>query len=172
MKTTLYEISDRYRGFMELVDSGEIEDMQAITDTLEAIQMEFDQKVDNIACLFKSLSAEADMIEAEAKRQLERAKYKRNVCDRLKAYVAGCMQSIGQEKFENERNKVSFSNSKSLDITDEEALYASLAADDRLDLVRIVTERKFDKTAIKKAISGGAAFDGAVVQEHKNLQIK
>lgn len=172
MKTTLYEISDRYRGFMELVDSGEIEDMQAINDTLEAIQMEFDQKVDNIACLYKNLSGEADMIETEAKRQLERAKYKRNVCDRLKAYVAECMKSIGQEKFENERNKVSFTRSKSLDITDEEALYASLAAEDRLDLVRIVTEKKFDKTAIKKAIAGGAIFDGAVVEEHRNLQIK
>ena len=172
MKTTLYEISDRYFGFMELVNSGEIDDMQAITDTLDAIQQEFDQKVDNIACLFKSLSSEADAIEAEAKRLTERAKYKRNVCDRLKAYVAACMQSIGQEKFENERNKVSFSRSKSIEITDEEALYASLEAEDRLDLVRVVTEKKFDKTAIKKAISSGAAFDGAVVQEHRNLQIK
>ena len=114
MKTTLYEISDRYTGFLALVDSGEIDDSQAITDTLDAIQQEFDQKVDNIACLFKSLSSEADAIEAEAKRLTERAKYKRNVCDRLKAYVAACMQSIGQEKFENERNKVSFSRSKSI----------------------------------------------------------
>lgn len=172
MKTTLYEISDRYTGFLALVDSGEIDDMQAITDTLDSIQQEFDQKVDNIACLFKSLSSEADAIEAEAKRLTGRAKYKRNVCDRLKAYVAANMQMIGQEKFENERNRVSFTKSKSLDITDEDALYGSLEAAGRLDLVKIVTERNFDKTAIKKEINGGAAFDGATVRENKNLQIK
>lgn len=172
MKTTLYEISDRYLGFMELVNSGEIEDPQAITDTLDAIQQEFDQKVDNIACLFKSLSAEADAIEAEAKRLQDRAKYKRNVCDRLKAYVAANMQAIGQEKFENERTRVSFTRSKALDITDEDALYGSLEAAGRLDLVRIVTERKFDKTAIKKEIAGGAELEGATVRENRNLQIK
>jgi len=172
MKTTLYEISDRYTGFMVLVESGEIEDPQAITDTLDAIQQEFDAKVDNIACLFKSLSAEADAIEAEAKRLQDRAKYKRNVCDRLKAYVSANMQAIGQEKFENSRTRVSFTKSKALDITDEEALYGSLEAAGRLDLVKIVTERKFDKTAIKKEITGGAALEGAFIRENKNLQIK
>lgn len=172
MKTTLYEISDRYAGFLALVESGEIDDMQAIADTLDAIQQEFDQKVDNIACLFKSLSSEADAIEAEAKRLTERAKYKRNVCDRLKLYVAANMQMIGQEKFENSRNRVSFTKSKALDITDEDALYGSLEAAGRLDLVKIVTERKFDKTAIKKEIASGTELEGAVVRENKNLQIK
>ncbi len=172
MKTTLYEISDKYRTFMEIVDSGEIEDMDVIADTLESIQQEFDEKVDNIACLYKNLLGQADMIEAEAKRQLDRAKYKRNVAERLKAYVAANMQAIGQDKFENERTRISFSRSKALDVTDEDALYGSLEAAGRLDLVRIVTERKFDKAAIKKEINSGASFDGAFVRENKNIQIK
>ena len=172
MKTTLYEISDQYRAFMQMVDSGEIEDMEAISDTLESIQQEFDAKVDNIACLFKSLSAEAEAIEMEAKRLMERAKYKRNVCDRLKSYVSANMQAIGQEKFENERTRVSFTKSKSLEITDEDALYTALEASGRLDLVNIVTERKFDKTAIKREINGGTFFDGANVKINKNIQIR
>lgn len=172
MKTTLYEISDKYRAFMAMVDSGEIEDADAITDTLDSIQQEFDAKVDNIACLYKNLVGQADMIEDEAKRQMDRAKHKRNVADRLKEYLAANLQSIGQEKFENERACISFRRSKALDITDEDALYGSLEAAGRLDLVRIVTERKYDKTAIKKEISSGASFDGAVLRENKNIQIK
>lgn len=168
----LYEISAAYNDFISLVDSGEIDDPQAITDTLDCIQQDFDAKVDNIACLFKSLNAEADAIEAEAKRQLERAKAKRSVCERLKAYVSANMKSIGQEKFENDRNRISFTKSKSLEITDEDALFNALSAAGRLDLVKVEQVRKFDKTAIKKTISGGVTFDGATVNTNSNIQIK
>ena len=172
MKTTLYDISDRYIGFMALVDSGEIDDAVAINDTLDSIEQEFNEKLDNIACLYKSLSGQADMIEAEAKKLMDRAKYKRNICDRLKSYMAHNMQVVGCDKFENGRTKVSFTKSKSLDIENEDELYESLESSGRLDLVRIVTERKFDKTAIKKEIVNGSDIKGATVRENRNIQIK
>lgn len=168
----LYEISNAYNDFIRLVDDGEIDDPQAITDTLDSIEQEFDAKVDNIACLFKSLNAEADAIETEAKRQLERAKAKRNVCERLKAYVSENMKACRREKFENDRTRISFTSSKSLEITDENALFNALSAAGRLDLVRVEQVRKFDKSAIKKAINGGVSFDGATVNTNSNIQIK
>lgn len=172
MKTTLYEIADNYRTFMEMVDAGELEDMDAVADTLEAIQQEFDAKLDNIACLYKSLSAEADAIEAEAKHLLERAKYKRNVCDRLKSYVSAQMQSIGQDRFENERNRISFTKSTALAVTDESALFNALQLANRDDLYEVEEVTKFDKTGIKKALKDGNTFAGCELKTNKNLQIK
>lgn len=172
MRTTLYEIADNYRAFMQMVDAGEIEDMDAVADTLEQIQQEFDAKVDNIACLYKSLSAEADAIDAEAKRLQERAKYKRNVCDRLKSYVSQQMLSIGQTKFENERNKITFRESASLNITDEKALATALSVADRTDLYTVEQTMKFDKNNIRKAIKDGTTFAGCEVITNKNIQIK
>lgn len=172
MKTTLYEIADNYRAFMQMVDAGEIEDMDAISDTLEQIQQEFDTKVDNIACLYKSMSAEADAIEAEAKRLLDRARYKRNVCDRLKTYVSQQMQSIGQTRFENERNRITFRDSASLNITDPNALATALSVADRNDLFTTEQTIKFDKANIRKAIKDGSTFAGCEVVTNKNIQIK
>jgi len=172
MKTTLYDIADSYQNFMQMVENGEIEDEQVIADTLDSINQEFDAKVDNIACLFKSISAEADAIEAEAKRLIERAHYKRNVCDRLKAYVSAYMQVVGKDKFENERNRVSFSKSQALDVLDEQTLIASLNVAGREDLYRVEEVVKVDKAGIKKAIKDGASFAGCEVKTNKNIQIK
>ena len=172
MKTTLYEIADKYRAFMQMVDSGEIEDGDVIADTLDSIQQEFDAKIDNICCLYKSLNAEADAIDAEAKRLSDRARYKRNVCDRLKAYVSAQMQSIGQEKFENERTSVRFSKSQSLDVYNEDALYTALQVANRDDLFRVEQTVKFDKSAIKKALKDGESFAGCEVKTNKNIQIR
>ena len=48
----LYEISADYQRFQEQVESGEIPE-EAIADTLEAIEGNFDDKVDSIACIIK-----------------------------------------------------------------------------------------------------------------------
>jgi len=151
MKTTLYEIADNYRAFMQMVDSGEL---------------------DNIACLYKSMSAEADAIEAEARHLLERAKYKRNVCDRLKNYVAQQMQSIGQDRFENERNRITFSKSTALSVIDENALFNALQLANRDDLYAVEKVTTFDKKGIKKALKDGNTFAGCELKTNKNLQIK
>lgn len=169
----LYEISDLYNEFVRMVDDGEIDDPQAITDTLEGIKQEFDDKCESIACLFKALSKEAEDIEDEAKALMARAKYKRNVCDHLKDYLAASMQSVGQSKLERPRVKLSFRKSESLEITDEIALQRGLTDAERLDLLRIVVERKFDKTAIKKAIKDGTmALPGCTIVTKDNLLIK
>lgn len=170
MKTTLYDISDRYLGFMALVENAEIDDPEAITDTLDAINQEFDEKLDNIACLYKSLLGEAELLDAEAKKLSERARFKKNVCERLKNYLSSNMGAMGRDKFENGRTKITFSKSKSLEIEDEDALFSSLIATDKMNLVKL--ERKFDKTGIKKEILAGGYISGATIKENRNIQIK
>ena len=80
------------------------------------------------------------------------------------------MGAMGRDKFENGRTKITFSKSKSLEIEDEDALFSSLIATDKMNLVKL--ERKFDKTGIKKEILAGGYISGATIKENRNIQIK
>ena len=51
---TLYEINQTYQEFFDKVESGEIPE-EAVSDTLESLDGEFEDKADNIACYIKSL---------------------------------------------------------------------------------------------------------------------
>lgn len=172
MKTTLYEISDLYTGFMNAVENGEIDDPEVITDTLDGIKEAFDDKVESIALLFKTISAEADAIETEAKALAARAKYKRSVCDRLKEYIATNMQNVGQTKLERAKVSLSFRKSEALEIIDDTALFNSLTTAGAGNLVSLEIQRKYDKTGIKKALKSGATFDGCALVTKDNLQIR
>lgn len=172
MKTTLYTISDLYRDLLNAIEDGVIEDPQAIDDTLEGIEQEFDDKCENIACLYKSISAEADALEAEAKSLAERATYKRRACDRLRNYVASNMLSVGKEKIETPRCRLSFRKSESLNIVSDKALFNSLTEAGLNELAHVEEVIKWDKTGIKKALRNGMKLDGAEVITNENLQIK
>ena len=172
MRTTLYTISDLYRDLLNAIEDGTIEDPQAIDDTLEGIQQEFDEKCESVACLYKSISAEADALEAEAKSLAERATYKRRACERLRNYVASNMRSIGQEKLETPRCRLTFRRSESLNILDDKTLFNSLRDAGLGELARTEETIKFDKTGIKKAFKEGTVLDGAEVVTNQNLQIK
>ena len=60
----LYEISSQYNQFLQAVENGDIP-IEAVSDTLEAIEGEFEDKADNIACLIKNKEAEMLAIKAE-----------------------------------------------------------------------------------------------------------
>ena len=147
----LYEISEQLKTFQQMAEDGFFEDPQAVTDTLESIQLDFDTKIENIACMYKGLAVEADAIDAEIKTLQERAARARKTCEWLKNYMASNLQSIGQNKLETARVRLSFRKSESLQVTDEKVLYAACRAWDQ-NLVHVEETVKFDKKAIKQAL--------------------
>lgn len=172
MANTLYELTDQYNAFCEAVENGEITDGEVIDDTLESIQEAFDEKCEHIALLCKNLTAEAEVIKAEAKKLTDRAATKTNLCERLKDYLSRNLMMIGQEKLETPKCKLSFRRSDSVQIYDEERLLKA-CADSGIDgLAETVSTVKFNKNEIKKAIKDGAELDGAVIVTTKNIQIK
>ena len=60
----LYEIKNTYLDFLARMESGEIPE-EAVQDTLEGLEGVFEEKADNIACLIKTLNAEASAIKTE-----------------------------------------------------------------------------------------------------------
>lgn len=160
---TLYEIKDSYLEFLELVANGEIPE-EAIADTKEFLEVDFTDKVDNIASYIKNLTAEAFAIREEEKALAERRQAKEAKIDRLKEYLSVNLQALGRDVVETSRNRVSFRKSTSL-VFEPEAL-------DKLDDGWFAIKREVKKKDLTEAIKAGQTFDGIYLQEKRNLQLK
>ena len=162
----LYEIKDLYVRFYDMVDAGEIDD-EAIADTLESIDGEFEDKADNIACLIKTFLAEADAIKNEEKTLRERRERKEKQAESLKSYLSTTMLFLGKAKVETARNVLSFRKSTSLQILDEETFMEKYP-----ELVKVMIGKSVSKKEVTDFIKAGQEFDGAQLTEKQNLQIK
>lgn len=151
----LYEIDAQ---IMECVDfeTGEIIDVER----LEALQMEFDSKVEGIALWIKSLVAEAKMVKEEKDNLAARQKSCENKAESLKKYLAS---ALGGEKFKTSKVSIFYRKSKSVEVED-----ISLLDDDYLKF----KEPEADKTKIKKALEEGISLEGVSLVEKNNIQIK
>lgn len=165
----LYEIANDYLALVEAIENEEIPE-EAIADTLEAITAEFEDKADNIACLMKSLNAEALAIREEEKKLAKRRQQKERVAERLKEYLSDTLQRAGIASVETTRNKITFRKSEPLDINDE--VFFKWATDNgRFDLLSYSAPTA-NKTEIKKAIKNGTVIEGAEIRTVQNIQIK
>lgn len=167
----LFEISETYQALMMAIENGEIEDEQAIADTLEAIEGTFSEKVDNIANMIQQYEAAAKALKEKADSITERAKQKQNRADSLKRYLSAHMIRTGHMKFESDQNKITFRRSEAVEIADETAFveYVQKIGLDELLTYKAPTP---NRTAIKAAIKNGAVLDGAALIEKQNMQIK
>lgn len=94
----LYEIAEQYKALEVMLYDGEA-DEQLIFDTLEGIDMEFEEKADNYAKLIKNLKSDAEAIEKEEKRLCSRRKALESKADWLKSQLEENMRFIGKTKF-------------------------------------------------------------------------
>lgn len=167
----LYEVSVDYRRFQEQVESGEIPE-EAIADTLEAIEGNFDDKVDSIACIIKSLLAEAKEIKSERDALDGRMKQKQKAADRLTKSLKDQMFFSGRTKVETPRNVVKIrKNPPSVEIDNEED-FISFAQANALDSLLSYSQPKPNKTAIKDVLKDGAELPGVRLVEGNRLDIK
>ena len=137
---TIYEID---QAIMECVDleTGEIID----TEQLDKLQMEREEKLENIACWIKDLNAEAEAIKTEKQILANRQKVAENKAESLKKYLA---YALDGQKFSTAKCAVSFRNTESVEVT-EEGLEALMKEHDELLTYKAPEP---NKTAIKNAI--------------------
>lgn len=164
----LYEIANDYLALMQAIENDEIPE-EAITDTLEAIVAEIEDKADNIACLLKNIDAEIVAIKAEETRLAERRKVKEKSAERIKQYLSDVLQSAAIDKVETARNRITFRKSESVEL--DEGAFVAWAMENNNDLLTY-SAPKANKTEIKKALKGGAEIVGAQLVSKNNIQIK
>lgn len=165
----LYELTNDYITFLDLIENEDIPE-DVMRDTLEAMQGEIEVKADSIACILKSLEAEANAIREEEKRLAERRKKKERAYERLKDYLTTYLLAAGIGEVETPRNRISFRKSESVEI-DPDTFFAFV---DKHHLDDLLTYSKptASKTAIKDAINSGRVVEGARIVTKTNLQLK
>lgn len=167
---TLYELMTDYKNFLSAVESGDIPE-EAIVDTLEAIEGDIDEKIDNIACVLKVLQAEEKAIKEEVASLEARLKAKANAKERTKTYLSDMLLALGKTEFESPRNKITFRKTPGKVVfADEKAFieWASQYADSLLNYGKPTVNR----TAVKVAIEGGMEINGAEIVVGQSMQLK
>lgn len=153
----LYQINE---AILECIDTenGDILDVEK----LEALEMERDAKISNIACWVKELRSDAAGIKAEKDALDKRMKAKENLADRLSNYLQNFLNGA---KFEDSRCAISYRKSESTEIAED--LDLNTLPDDCKKIT--VTA---NKTAIKAALKSGEKIDGCTLVVKNNIQIR
>lgn len=154
---TLYEID---KSITDLIDpeTGEICDYEAFAD----LQMEREQKCENIACWIKNLNAEATAIREEEKVLAERRKSAEAKSECLKEYLR---LALNGQKFSTAKAAVSYRNSRRVFIGDEVEFLR-----EHPEYARIKTE--VDKASITDALKSGEVISGAILEDHVSVIVR
>jgi seryl-tRNA synthetase len=140
-------------------ETGEInEDIYA---EMEALQVERDEKIENIACWAKNLMSDAAQLKAEAKTMADRAASAEKKAESLKRYLAAVLNGT---KFETTRCIIGWRKSTAVLIEPD--------ADLPEEYVRTKVTTEPDKTAIKAALTSGKEIAGCSIETRNNLTLK
>ena len=151
----LYEID---QAIMDCIDmeTGEIINEELLND----LQMERDEKIENVALWIKELKAEAEALKAEKMVFAERQKVAENKMESLKKWLA---YALNGEKFKTVRASVTFRTTDKVEIADIYKLDENYLR---------YKEPEADKDAIKKAIKAGQEVAGATLVPNTSVIIK
>lgn len=163
---TLYEIDAKIRDFPFETDPDTGELLNA--DALDALSMERDSKLENIACYCKNLAADAAAIKAEEATLKKRREALERSVDRLKAYLSA---SLNGQKFVTARAAVTFRKTQSVRVDDADAAIESLRSGGFSDAIRYKAP-EIDKTAVKRLLKDGREIRGVSISESLSMAIK
>lgn len=161
----IYEIDQQIAQL--IADSIDPETGELILDneTLDALQMEREAKVENLALWIKNSNAMAQSIRAEEKALAERRQAIERKTERLKDYLA---YALGGQKFTTPRVSCTFRKTEAVELEPEFMDWARIAAP---GLLRY-KEPEADKTEIKKALKEGATLAYAALVTRQSMSIK
>lgn len=152
---TLWEID---QGIMACLDAetGEIID----PEMLNALSMEREAKLENVACWIKNLRAEAAAIKAEKDALAKREKAAAKKAEDLENWL---VQALGGQAFNTAKCAVVFRKSSRVDVLDKSIIPEAF--------MKAKTEYSPDKNAIAAAIKAGQEVSGCVLTDYLNISI-
>ena len=151
----LYEIDEAILSCID-PESGEIID----AEKLDALQIERDEKLENVALWIKDLTAEAEALKAEKQAFAERQKAAETKAESLKKWLS---DALAGKKFKTTKVAVSFRKTQSVQVSDIWELEEKFVK---------VPEPTADKAAIKAAIKAGEDVKGAVLIDSVSISVK
>lgn len=132
-------------------------DAETMSDTLEAISGEFNDKAVSILKFTENMNSDIDALSAEIKRLRERKSVFENRKKRLRAYLLENMEAAGINKIECPYFTASLRKGvESVEIEDQE-----LIPD---EYITVEVTEKVDKEAIKRDLKAGLEIQGATLK--------
>ena len=95
--SSLYEVTGNILALQELLESP-IDDEDILKDTLEAVQGEYEQKIEGYCKVIRNIETDIEAFKIEAKRLNEKAKMLENNRDRLKKAMFDSMKATNTNK--------------------------------------------------------------------------
>ena len=152
----LYEINQEILSCIDL-ETGEIID----TEKFDSLQIERNEKLENIALWYKNLLSDAHAFKAEKDAFAMKQKAAESKAESLKKYLDTSLNGI---KFKTLKVDVSYRKSTSVEVVDETKI-----PDEYLRTVTTITP---DKTELAKLLKAGESVEGVQLKETNNIQIK
>ena len=159
----LYEID---REIESLVDpeTGEILDCEAF----EALQMEWERKLEGMVLWYKNLSAEAAAVKEEAENLTKRFQTQEKRAQRLKDYISAILDG---RRFSTPRCSVTFRDSTSVDISDPVQVIAWAEKSGNHSCIRRKPP-ELDKRMVRRMLEDGLDVPCAQMVTKKNVRIR
>lgn len=164
----LYEVTGNVLHLQAMLESEDF-DAEVLADTMEAVEGEYDYKIESYCKVIKNLEADMDALKAEAKRLSDRRKVLENNVDRLKAAMFESMKATGKTKIKGAIFTAAIQkNGGKLPV-----IVAEDASTDNLpDQLVIVTEKP-NLEAIRELLETGKVVEGFTLGERgESLRIK
>lgn len=160
---TLFEIDAEIESCVKLesgdfvnTETGEIIDVAA----LDALKMDRDKKVRNIACWVKNLDAEIKALDEQEKLFRSRKLAKKNKMETLKSYLAFYLNG---KKWENKEVTISWRKSEAVEVTNIKQLSSYYLR---------FKEPEVNKSLLKADLKAGVVLNGAELVTKNNMVVK
>ncbi|MBQ8089986.1 MAG: siphovirus Gp157 family protein [Pyramidobacter sp.] len=165
----LYELTDEHidiwNAIGDALDDPET-DWAAAEAELKALEGAFDAKVENCAKVIRNMEAEEAAIKSEIERLQKRDSALSGKIKSFKEYVKIEMQAAGREKIKTDLFTVAIQRSPDKLIVHSEEHIPEIF------FKHIPATTQLDKTAVKKALAGGAAVPGCELAHGFHLRIR
>lgn len=164
----LYEIANAYETLWSMVEDDEA-DLQMIEDTLQSIEGDLEEKVENMIKIIRSIEAEEKALKEEESRLNTKRKARENKRESIKKYLEQNLITMGINKVKTKVGTVNIQNNpQSIEIIDEEVLLSNPESQHYW----IPQPKKLDKKKLLEDLKAGKKIEGVVLKQTKSLRIR
>lgn len=158
----LYKISDQYAALMDMADDIPAD---ALADTLESIQADFDEKAINVALVIQNLKSDENQLKEEIDRLTAKKRAIKARQDRLREYLLANMQAVKKMAIKSPIISITLKRTPAkIDKSEDwESRFVNWAQENNRDDLLFFYDPEPDTKAIMKALDNGEDIPAKLV---------
>ncbi len=144
----LYEIADSFKDIYQMIDDNELSE-EDVADHIEALDIEFKLKAEQVALVIKNLTPMQDYAKQESDRLKERSASLKAKQEWLKIYLVNCMAKVGETKIKGDLLTITSCQGKEYpkidneeELPDEHVKYEVVSKIDKKGLLKSLQEER------------------------------